>query len=300
MRKTSSDPLFALRTHRAVRRLSMGLHRHVLSHLPRSYERSTRSVTLVMPLAVKDLPHAERSIAAWREHLLHPIDEVLLLGQSSPAISALAQKCEARYIDENEILPQAARDFTYPSPRGNLNGWVRQQLLKLSADTVASGENFLIVDSDTRPLRPIPFERGGNPILFTSDEYIITYHRCTQRLLGPLRLYPRSFIAHCMLFERDVLEAMKNAIEARTGRPWIDAILQAIDIREHYGFADYETYGTYVYNRYPERFQAEYWYNKKMNAPPNQDFDSTRVATRFNFTSRHIRAPESRDGSRRL
>ncbi len=298
--KRSDFGLFALRTHRTLRRFDMALHRHVLSYLPRTYQRSTWPVTLVMPLAVKDLPHAKASIAAWRAHLLHPIQEVLLLGQSSAEIAALAKTSGARYIDETEILPRSARDFVYPSVRGSLNGWIRQQLLKLSADDVATGDRFLIVDSDTRPLRPIAFERDGKPILFTSDEYIETYHRCAARLLGPVKLYPRSFIAHCMLFERDVLAALKRDIAARAGQPWIDAVLSAIDVREHYGFADYETYGTYVYNRYPERFQVEYWYNRKMNAPPNQDFDSALVPARFNFTSRHIRAPESKDGSRRL
>jgi Family of unknown function (DUF6492) len=253
-------------------------HRHVLAYLPRTFAPSTQSVAIIMPLATKDLQRAEYALERWRGNLLHPIESVIVPGQSSVEIAAFCERVGARYIDETTVLPDAIKKFDY-RPRGN--GWIRQQILKLMADEFTPAEKLLMIDSDTWPNRPIAFMHDDKPVLYISDEYEPTYRDSIDRLFGPLRHSRRSFIAHCMLFERDVLGAMKRAIEGHCRKPWQDAILSALDPAVECCFSEYETYGHYVMNFRPDRFQTEYWYNAKDNGRRN--------LKRYNFVSVHIR-----------
>jgi Family of unknown function (DUF6492) len=273
-------------TERLERRAFTIWHRHVLAYLPRTFAPSKQSVTIIMPLATKDLQHAEHALERWRGNLLHPIESVIVPGQSSVEIAAFCERVGARYIDETSVLPDAIKEFDY-RPRGlPYNGWIRQQILKLMADEFAPGEKLLLIDSDTWPNRPIAFMRNDRPVLYISDEYEPAYHVSIDRLLGPLRHSRRSFIAHCMLFERDVLQAMKRAIEDHCCKPWPDAILSALDPTVECCFSEYEMYGHYVMNFRPDRFQTEYWYNAKDNGRRN--------LKRYNFVSEHIRPLASR------
>jgi hypothetical protein len=246
-----------------VRKAHSALHKHIFVHFPRHFERASEPVTLVMPVAVKDLHQAEHAIASVRAHLMHPVAQIILVGQSSPDIAALAARVGATYIDEEHVLPAPVRAFRYVTRHRNRNGWIRQQILKLMADEFASTNRLLILDSDTLLVRDLSFVHKGKPVLFTSDEYNPTYHACSRRLLGPLRDYPRSFIAHCMLYERPALQALKAAITARHACHWTDAILHSIDISVEESFSEYELYGTFIYNHLPESFQTRYWYNRK-------------------------------------
>ena len=274
---------------RLERQLHSALQKHALIHVPRTFEPSKRPVTLVMPLAVKDLAHAQRTVETWRRLLGHPIRGVVVLGQSSPEVAAFAARISATYVDEDKVLSPEVLAFAYRTNGRNRNGWIRQQILKFSADAFVADGDMLIIDSDTRPVRPISFDRAGRPLLFTSDEYNPTYHACIDRLLGPQRWYRRSFIAHCMLFERDVLVALKGAIELQCKRPWAEAVLSAIDTRVEESFSEYETYGTFVFNRYPQCFRTAYWFNRKVRSGSlDQDFVAGAEHGRFNFVSRHV------------
>lgn len=240
-----------------------------------------------MPVAVKDMHQAEHAIASVRAHLLHPVAEIILVGQSSTDIAALAARVGATYIDEEDVLSAPVRAFRYVTRHRNRNGWIRQQILKLMADDFATTDHILILDSDTRLMRDLSFVRSGKPVLFTSDEYNPTYHACSHRLLGPLKDYPRSFIAHCMLFERAALQALKAAISARHACDWREAILHSIDISVEESFSEYELYGTFIYNFMPDKFQTRYWYNRKNRGDLSRQ-SSAQQMLKQNFVSAHI------------
>ena len=45
------------------------------------------------------------------------------------------------------------------------------------------------------------------------------------------------------------------------GMPWYRAIEARMERAEHSGFADYETYGQFVWNHYRAEVTTNYWYN---------------------------------------
>jgi hypothetical protein len=274
---------------RLERRASSAIHKHALIYLPRTFERRDEPVTLVMPLALKDLHQAEASIASARKHLLHPIEETIIPGQSSTQIAAFCERVGAKYVDEEAFLPDSVKRFRHVTSGYNRNGWIRQQILKLSVDRIAKTRKCLILDSDTCLVRDLSFMRGTRPILFVADEYNETYHACIDRLLGPQLRYSRSFIAHCMLLDREVLDQLKRAIVLHCGMDWISAILDRIDPTLGASFSEYELYGTFVFNHAPEQFHTEYWYNRKYR------FDGTTDPAllpdhcrKQNFVSNHV------------
>jgi Family of unknown function (DUF6492) len=271
------------------RKISSALHKHVFAHLPRYFERWSEPVSLVMPLAIKDLANAKHTLDHWRMQLTHPIAEIVVPAQSSPEIAAFCAREKAVYIDETKILPEAVLTFDYKTNGRNRNGWIRQQVLKLMADDYTSTRAILIADADTFPIRPMSFYRDGKPLLFEVDEFNPTYIDCAQRLLGPFPRPKRSYIAHCMLFERDLLAGLKQAITSHCATNWIDAILTNVDRSIQESFSEYETYANYVRTAHPERFRADYWYNKKLTTTADIDTAALPVsARRFNFVSRHI------------
>jgi uncharacterized protein DUF6492 len=269
------------------RKASSAIHKHALIYWPRNFERRDEPVTLVMPLALKDLPQAEASIASVRKHLMHPIEEIIIPGQSSPDIAAFCARVGAKYVDEDAFLPDSVKRFSYVTGSRDRNGWIRQQVLKLSADQMATTRKCLILDSDTCLVRNLSFMRGVRPILFVADEYNATYHACIDRLLGPVLRYPRSFIAHCMLFDRDVLAQLKSLIASHCDMDWTSAVLDRLDRTVGESFSEYELYGTYVFNFAADQFHAEYWYNRKYRGVI--DLASLpRGCHRQNFVSNHV------------
>jgi Family of unknown function (DUF6492) len=148
----------------------------------------------------------------------------------------------------------------------------------------------LIIDSDTCLVRKVSFVRNGKPILFFSDEHNATYHECSQRLIGSVRTFRRSFVTHCILFDRGILAGLHSNIERKCRVQWIDAILSKIERNVEAGFSEYELYGTHVYNAQPHLFQAQYWYNAKYRG--EGCVEPSKLPTRyrkFNFVSSHVK-----------
>jgi hypothetical protein len=277
-------------TARIERKVSSALYRHFLVNFPRRFEASLIPTTVVMPLAKKDLRQAETTLASIRNNLLHPIERIVIPGQSSSEIAEFCRQVGAVYIDEETVLPNAVRTFDYATRDRNRNGWIRQQILKLMSDQFTATQHVLIIDSDTCLVRKVSFVRNGKPILFFSDEHNATYHECNQRLIGPVRTFRRSFVTHCMLFDRGILAGLHSNIERKCRVQWIDAILSKIERNVEAGFSEYELYGTHVYNAQPHLFQAQYWYNAKYRGEGR--VEPSKLPTRyrkFNFVSSHVK-----------
>ena len=267
------------------RQLRYRLHRHVISWWPRRYAASARPVTVLMPLAVKDLARAHVALGALREHLLHPIERVVVPGQKSAEIARFCADHGAVYVDETEVLPRAVLDLDYTARGYNLNGWMRQQILKLTAPSYAGAGDFAVFDSDTVLLRGVSFFEGARQILFTADEYVGDYHAMNERLLGPLPRQPRSFVAHFMLFQADVLAELTRAVEARQGCSLTEAVLKNLDRSTVSGLSEYELYGNFLMHTRPDAACARYWYNVKAKSlRPGARFS----ARRFNSVSDHV------------
>ena len=63
--------------------------------------------------------------------------------------------CEV--VDEQDVLPIRRDDIDYQFGSVDRSGWLFQQLLKLSADTISSSDHVLVLDADTVMIRPQSF-----------------------------------------------------------------------------------------------------------------------------------------------
>ncbi|MEM7237831.1 MAG: DUF6492 family protein [Pseudomonadota bacterium] len=271
----------------AQARNKLALHwgRRVLSRFVRDDPRSALPVTLMMPLAPKDIARARRSIPLIRSLVAHPIDRFLIVAPASPDIADMCAELEVDFVDETAPLVEHLGNAHVAS----LRGWYRQQFLKLLAPEVTGAERVLTFDSDTHPIRPTAFTTGdGRTILYRGDRNLLPFHRFTEALIGPCPEPETSFVAHCMLFEADALSAMRDAIAKRQGCDWISAIMQRIGKPETGILSEFDLYGHFLLRERAEHLVTRYYANIKVS--PAQFAGSEPLPgwkRRFRFVSNH-------------
>jgi Family of unknown function (DUF6492) len=278
--------VFAHGRGKLMRKLRSHFHRYAWSWVPRSVCESDGHVVVVMPLAEKDLDVAERSIANIRRFLRHPIDRIVAPSESSRVIEQFCRRHDVEYVDEQTVLSANVLNFNYR------NGWIRQQLLKLTVCSYLNGENFLVIDADTVFARELSFSEGSKQILWTADDLVDDYHPFTQEMIGVVRRYPYSFVTHCMLFQRPLLLELQKIIQERFNVNWVDAILSSIRTGTSAGMSEYELYAHFLLKYHPDAFVTKYWYNKKVSLRGGLDAAHARaLGRRFNFLSDHAQSP---------
>ena len=266
-------------------------YRYLWSYMPRRYRPSDVALSVLIPLAVKDLENVKLAIDSIRINLMHPIDQIVVVGQNDQRIQTWCENENLVYLNEEDILPTEILNLNFKINGKNNNGWIRQQIIKLSAFQFMQADIILVHDADTIFVRPISFfDKQHRQILFTSDEYIKNYHIMTDLLIGPLKRYRRSFIAHGMVFQRDWMESLQQKIATYCKTSWISAILNRIEGFPDASLSEYELYGNYIVNEYNDHITIKYWYNYQIMTKSLLNIDMIREKyRRFNSVSHHIR-----------
>ncbi|WP_442602299.1 DUF6492 family protein [Paenibacillus sp. KN14-4R] len=212
---------------------------------------STTKIDIIIPAIEKDLVTLPYTIDGIRKYVQHPIGQILIISPQSKAIKQLCQRKHCKFIDEKTVLPLTKNDIHLRTTKWERSGWMYQQLLKLSGDTLSSQDFFLVMDADTVLIRPHVFRKNGKTIFYcrtwSHDEYFKAYNK----LLGIQGRARLSYVTHYMLFERTKLAAMKRKIEKRHHMRWYAAILNKATKRKAFSFSEFETYGNYVRATYP-------------------------------------------------
>lgn len=172
-------------------------------------------------------------------------------------------------VDETDVIPgltskDIARYLSQVSPSDRFAKWYFQQFLKMGiCNRPDLMENYLIWDSDTILLRPITFFSDDRKTLFTKQlhkyrkPYFVTLHK----ILREQRRVDFSFIAQHMMINKQIMAEMINKIDVDSpfNSSWVWKILKSI-FEENSSrfsppipeFSEYETYGNYITNNYPE------------------------------------------------
>ena len=174
-------------------------------------------------------------------------------------------------FDEREFLPvinlPALEKLQVPFfPQAA--GWYYQQLLKLQFAFFQPAEDYcLIWDADTVPLRPLRFfDEGGRMLLTKAKEFHAPYFETYRRLLGAEPNREFSFIAQHMVMQKSVAREMLQRIEQHVAGtdswPW--KIIRSLPESGDNLFSEYETYGHYIKNTYPDRvrFIERKWFRE--------------------------------------
>lgn len=137
-----------------------------------------------------------------------------------------------------------------------LPGWYRQQIIKLRAGEILSGDSFCVMSGDSLLARPLPatdlISPAGRPYLYVNRYRYPSAHLAYERrrvhavaeLLGitpTVSLVLGDFISDLFCFERSTLSATIERLQRRHGTQWTE-VLQGRDTSP----AHQERFGEYT------------------------------------------------------
>lgn len=228
---------------------------------------SNLSLDVLIPCIEKDQKILPYTIESVRNHLKHPLHEIFVVSPKSRRIKEICDDASAIFIDEDTVLPFAKRDLTYTVNRVDRSGWLFQQFIKLSGDSIGTQEFYFVIDADTILIRPQVFELNKKIVFLHSDEHHHPYYEAYNNILGQYPSTNLSFIAHQMLFQKTRLGELRKYIEnINDNEPWYKVINKKINKNELSSFSEYELYGHWVMDNYPIDIEREYWFNYRLLA----------------------------------
>jgi hypothetical protein len=141
--------------------------------------------------------------------------------------------------------------------------WYLQQFIKLEAlNRLKDNVSAVLWDGDTVPLEPINFldKKGGLRYFFGSENHR-PYFVTLKKLLNIEKQVAHSFISQSFPVKSEWVHEFKSTIESRSGKPWFEAILDAINFSNNNSFSEYETLGNFIVKNYPNdiSFSNEPW-----------------------------------------
>ncbi len=135
------------------------------------------------------------------------------------------------------------------------SGWLFQQFIKMGCSYAITNlsDYYLVVDADVVFLRRVCFFHNERMLLAKSDEFHQPYFDFYEKLLGESANSKTSFVAHHMLICKSIMLELLHNIERRFNKSWYDAIISNINGDNTLMLSEYETYGHYLENHYPEK-----------------------------------------------
>ena len=211
----------------------------------------------------KDFETLKLCLESIRKFVMHPITKISIVSKKSELITEFCNSNDCLFIDEISVLGYGFEKFHHIGEEKLIGreGWFYQQLLKFGFAKNCQQEHYLVVDTDTIFLKPRIFKFGDITIFDTSDEWHIPYRKAYKKLIGLEPTAKKSFVAHCMLFEKKVLNELKSYIEEIHKIQWDDAIIKTAEYTHKSFFSEYETYGNFFLHFYRNRAKLVYWFN---------------------------------------
>ena len=137
-------------------------------------------------------------------------------------------------------------------------GWYFKQIALLAyAMRAETGTHYLVWDTDTIPLGPVPlFDGEGRVLLSAKRAYHAPYFATLEKLVGYGRAGTHSFIAEHMMFDRDCVRHLASRILGGgefDGEAFARRIMAAVPsgALSASGFSEYETYGNFMLRERP-------------------------------------------------
>jgi hypothetical protein len=117
-------------------------------------------------------------------------------------------------------------------------------------------DDYLVWDADTIPLKPIKIiDKNGKYNFVKADEYHKPYFENFKILLNEEPNREFSFISQFMIFNKSILNELFRKIEKnfKDSSHWYWSILQNLKGEDGSLFSEYETYGHFIKNHYPDK-----------------------------------------------
>ncbi len=226
---------------------------------------------VVCPLAEKDV-EAYLSTLEWLEKYLD-VKNFVVIGNEKVKES-LAHKCnekfkvihldESQFITYDQVKSYIAMKSNNDSSSIKRTGWYLQQFLKFSYSLICEDEYYLLWDADTLPTHKHIMMQDNHLIFDMKTEHHDPYFQTFSRLFP---LYDKrsscSYISEHMIIKTSIMREMIDELCACNieGDSWQEKIINAIDVKDlaKSGFSDYETYGLFCLNKYPDLYTERKW-----------------------------------------
>lgn len=192
----------------------------------------------------------DKSIDAIRINVLDDIKDIYVIAPNTERIVDFCKSKNVNYINEVELVGYTKNDFNIGS--WGRNGWLYQQLIKLNGDRIVTTDNYATIDADHVLLKPHQFYKDGVYHFYMTNDNHKPYAYVIDRLFNGniKKTLAKSFIADKIIFSKDVLKSMKEDIEKYSnGKSWDKSIIEKYYKESGSGFSEFETYGTYFYNK---------------------------------------------------
>jgi len=219
--------------------LSFKRDRYSNNHIPLCQEK----IDLVFLCIEKDLPTIRYAIDAAKGLVMHPINKIYLICPESEKLRKVALEKNCEFVEENKLLPSLSRGNILP-------GYLKQQFIKLNADTITTSAYYLVIDADTILLQTQIFLRDKKAVFNATNGYVLERKHMVESVLKLGKYHNLDFTSHHMFFDKEKLKAMKKRLEEIHGKPWQD-VLNNPDIKGS-SFSEYEMYANFVLTFFPD------------------------------------------------
>lgn len=172
-------------------------------------------------------------------------------------------------------------------------GWYLQQYLKIEAIRTHRRDGLCLVwDADTVPLRDLDFKDSMGRIVYRTGIHKPAIHQpyfdIIKNVTGIDRKINDSFISQCFPARQSWIREMCDHIQERNSKEnWWEVIVDYIaNHPSACGFSEYETMGTWIYERYPTEITIT---NGKFFRPGNSIFPIEKLdPEKENYPSRSL------------
>lgn len=227
-----------------------------------------KKFNIIIPAAYKDFEFLKKTIK-YVSMNIKPQKIYLIIDTRLIKFLPKKVKCNAfvEVLDENSILENISFDcvkktlVNHGSP-AKRTGWFLQQFIKLgfALSEYCDTDYYLSWDADTLPLRNIEFfTSDGKPIFTKKKEHNQAYFDTLSKILKLGEYADFSYIAEHMMFNKNVMTEMLGDIEksAIDGDSWYEKIINATDSTNVNSFSEFETYGNFCLNHYPDMYATQ-------------------------------------------
>lgn len=222
---------------------------------------------IIIPIATKDVFILKKNIRFIQNNLKSKKNIYIITHQRNfKLISFYLKDTNYKLLNEEEVLNGFSYNklLNYTKQRNIqfVNGWYYQQFLKLGfALSPYAEEYYLSWDADTIPLREINFFELDHPLFTMKKEFHRAYFDTIRNILHIEKIEKESFVAEHMLFKKSIIKELIKRIENSNiqGENWIQKIINSLDLTHSpLAFSEFETYGTYCMNYYPNLYKKRH------------------------------------------
>lgn len=227
-----------------------------------------KKFNVIIPAAYKDFEFLQKTI---KYVSLNIKPQKIFLIIDTRLIKFLPKKVKSntlvKVLDENGLLENLSFDcvkntlVNHGAP-AKRTGWFLQQFIKLgfALSEYCDTDYYLSWDADTLPLRNIEFfTSNGKPIFTKKKEHNQAYFDTLSKILELGEYADFSYIAEHMMFNKHVMTKMLGDIEKSPiyGDSWYEKIINATDSTNVNSFSEFETYGNFCLNHYPNMYATQ-------------------------------------------